>query len=211
MTKGLLIITLIVMILLMICPVIVTLVISKNEKNKDLFKKIIATVLIIDLIAIIVLLALWIAPIKNKDFALKESTNSQNSKNSSSNSGDETDELSKAGFDEITLDEYLSLINSEDKSIVLVARPTCYYCQQFTPILKQAKEEMNLKINYINTDKFTEDDYKKFSNSLDYLKNTEWGTPLTLIVQNGDSVAENNGYVELSKIKEFFTKNGFGE
>ena len=45
----------------------------------------------------------------------------------------------------LTQDEYLELLKSSDKQIILIARPTCYYCQKFTPVLKQAKEEMNLK------------------------------------------------------------------
>ena len=206
MTKGLLIISLIIILLLMICPIIVTIVASSKEKDKKVFKKIISGVLIIDLIVIIMLLLCWISAIKNKDFTIKENTSGNDSKASS-----ETTELSKAGFNEITIDEYLSLIASEEKSIILVARPTCYYCQQFTPILKQAMEDMNLTINYIDTDKFSSEDYSKFTESLDYIKNTEWGTPLTLIVQNGKTIDENNGYVELDKIKEFFTKNGYGE
>ena len=72
-------------------------------------------------------------------------------------------------------------------------------------------EDMDLTINYVNTDNFSEEDWGTFTDSLDYLSTEEWGTPLTLIVQNGDSVAENNGYVELDSIKEFFKNNGFGE
>ena len=61
----------------------------------------------------------------------------------------------------------------------------------------------NDSVNEVQSSSFTE--------SLDYLKSEQWGTPLTLIVQNGEAIAENNGYVELDTIKEFFTNNGFGE
>ena len=70
---------------------------------------------------------------------------------------------------------------------------------------------MNLTINYVNTDNFSEDDWTKFNSSLSYLNSEQWGTPLTLIVQNGEVVAENNGYTELEEIKKFFTDNGFGK
>ena len=72
-------------------------------------------------------------------------------------------------------------------------------------------EDMHLTINYVNTDNFSSDDWSKFQNSFDYLASDEWGTPLTLIVQNGKIVDKNNGYVELDAIKEFFTKNGLGK
>ena len=204
MTKGLLIVSLVIVLILFVCPIAVTYTLSKKEKNKEVFKSIMSIVSIVDLIAIILLLALWIGPIKDKDLTFKTNTTTTTTSAGST-------ELSEAGFNEINMEQYLSLISSSEKSIVLVARPTCYYCQQFTPILKQAMEEMNLTINYIDTDKFTSDDYEKFSNSLDYIKNNEWGTPLTLIVQNGEAIDVNNGYVELNTIKEFFTKNGFGE
>ena len=203
MTRGLLIVSLIIVLILFICPIAVTYVLSRKEKNKEVFKNIISIVSIVDLVVIIFLLALWIGPIKSKDLTFKTNTTTKATAGST--------ELSEAGFNEVSIDQYLELVSSSEKSIILVARPTCYYCQQFTPILKQVMEDMNLTINYIDTDKFTTADYEKFSNSLDYIKNNEWGTPLTLVVQNGEAIDVNSGYVELDAIKEFFTKNGFGE
>ena len=69
---------------------------------------------------------------------------------------------------------------------------------------------MNLSINYINTDNLSQSDWDTFQNSLDYLNSEEWGTPLTLIVQEGQVLADNGGYVDLDTIKKFFTDNGFG-
>lgn len=119
--------------------------------------------------------------------------------------------LETAGFTKLSIDEYLELIKEENKNIILVARPTCTYCEKFSPILKQASDDLNLDINYVNTDEFTNEDWEKFNNSLKYLSTEDWGTPLTLIVQNSDVVAANGGYVELETIKSFFIENGFGE
>lgn len=208
MTIGLLIITLILILILMVLPIVVTLVVSKKEKDKENYKRIISVSLIVDAITLIILLSLLATPIKNNDLKI---TNSDNSSETTTESEETEDELSEAGFNEVTLSEYLGLIKSADKQIILVARPTCYYCQQFTPILKQAKEEMNLTINYINTDNLSKDDWTTFQESLDYLNSEEWGTPLTLIVQNEEVLDSNNGYVELETIKDFFSKNGLGE
>lgn len=118
--------------------------------------------------------------------------------------------LDTAGFNKVSVDEFINLVNADTQSIVLVARPTCYYCELFTPILKQAKDELSITINYVDTDSFAGDDATKFDNSLDYLKNEDWGTPLVLIVGNGTTSAQNSGYVELEEIKSFFKNNGFG-
>lgn len=201
MTKSLLIVTLIVFILLMICPIVTTLIVSKEEKNKEVFNNIIKGTLVVDVIALIILSSLWITPLKNKDLTFKKATTTTTS--------EETDELSEAGFNKISVSQYLELLKGSEKSIVLVARPTCYYCQQFTPVLKEAMEDMNLTINYVNTDEFTQDDWSSFQKSLEYLQGDDWGTPLTLIVQSGKLVDKNNGYTDIDKIKTFFTDNGF--
>lgn len=197
MTNILLIIIAIMVLVTMVCTIITTALVTKESKNNELVCKILKVFGIILVVAIVIGVAIGVSNIK------KDDTNSDNNV--------ETTELEKAGFNEVTLSEYLDLVKSSEKSIILVARPTCGYCQQFTPILKQAMEDMNLTINYIDTDKFSEDDWTPFTESLDYLKSEQWGTPLTLIVQNGEAIAENNGYVELDTIKEFFTNNGFGE
>ena len=197
MTNILLIIIAIMVLVTMVCTIITTALVTKESKNNELVCKILKVFGIILVVAIVIGVAIGISNIK------KDDTNSDNNV--------ETTELEKAGFNEVTLSEYLDLVKSSEKSIILVARPTCGYCQKFTPILKQAMEDMNLTINYIDTDKFSEDDWTPFTESLDYLKSEQWGTPLTLIVQNGEAIAENNGYVELDTIKEFFTNNGFGE
>lgn len=197
MTNILLIIIAIMVLVTMVCTIITTALVTKESKDNELVCKILKVFGIILVIAIVIGVAIGVSNIK------KDDTNGDNNV--------ETTELEKAGFNEVTLSEYLDLVKSSEKSIILVARPTCGYCQQFTPILKQAMEDMNLTINYIDTDKFSEDDWTPFTESLDYLKSEQWGTPLTLIVQNGEAIAENNGYVELDTIKEFFTNNGFGE
>ena len=197
MTNILLIIIAIMVLVTMVCTIITTALVTKKSKDNELVCKILKVFGIILVVAIVIGVAIGVSNIKKGD------TNSDNNV--------ETTELEKAGFNEVTLSEYLDLVKSSEKSIILVARPTCGYCQQFTPILKQAMEDMNLTINYIDTDKFSEDDWTPFTESLDYLKSEQWGTPLTLIVQNGEAIAENNGYVELDTIKEFFTNNGFGE
>ncbi len=197
MTMFLLIIIAIMVLVTMVCSIIVTIIEVKDKKAFDLLKKVLSITGIALLIALVIGAAYGVSTIKKTDSKNPEKLESVS--------------LEEAGFNEVTLDEYLDLVNGSEKSIVLVARPTCSYCELFTPVLKKAMEDMNLTINYVNTDNFSEEDWGTFTDSLDYLSTEEWGTPLTLIVQNGDSVAENNGYVELNSIKEFFKNNGFGE
>ncbi len=199
MTNVLLVLIAVMVLITMVCTVITTALVTKQSKDKELVCNILKVFGIALAVAIVVGIAVGVSNIK-KD-------------NSGSNDNNQTENvaLEDAGFNKVTLDEYLNLVKGSEKSIILVARPTCSYCELFTPILKQAMEDMDLTINYIDTDTFSQEDWTTFNGSLDYLQNEEWGTPLTLIVQNGEVVAENNGYVELDAIKEFFSNNGFGE
>ena len=202
MNNLLLIAILVISTITMISSLFIAIVVAKKS-DKDVIKNAGKIVGIVFVCLLVLFLTIGVSKID------KKSSSSDNKKTEDTESSD--DELSAAGFNKVSLDEYLSLIKKDEKSIVLIARPTCAYCQKFTPILKQAMEDMKLTINYIDTDTLSEDDWSKFTDSLDYLKNNEWGTPTVLIVQNGKSVAENSGYVELETIKKFFTDNGFGE
>ena len=117
-------------------------------------------------------------------------------------------------FTDITIDEYLELMNSEDKKVVYIARPTCSYCQMESPIVKKIGSKYNLEIYYLNTqgfyddetDSYTEDGIK-FINSHEKYKDG-WGTPNTIIVQNGTIVDGIYQYVEEKELLSFLKTNG---
>lgn len=194
MNTFLLILILIVAVVTMVSSIISTIVITKHTKQEEMVGKLLKVFGVVLIVFIVILTAAGVSYFKDD----------------SSSSG-ETVTLETAGFNELSMDEYLELIKEDEKNIILVARPTCSYCELFTPILKEAADNMDLEINYINTDSFTDEDWTTFTASLSYLSEEDWGTPLTLIVQNGEVVADNGGYVDLSTIKTFFEENGFGE
>ena len=204
MTLFLLILIAVMTLVTMVCSIIVTIMEVKDKKAQDLVKKALGITSILLLVALVIGASVGVSHM-DKTKSNNKTTTTESSSDSSQTA------LEQAGFNKVSIDEYLNLIKSSDKQIILIARPTCGYCEKFTPILKQAMEDMNLTINYVNTDNFSSDDWSKFQNSFDYLASNEWGTPLTLIVQNGEIVDKNNGYVELDAIKEFFTKNGLGK
>ena len=117
-------------------------------------------------------------------------------------------------FTDITIDEYLELMNSGDKKVVYVARPTCSYCQLESPIIKKIGSKYNLEIYYLNTKWFFDEekqdyteDGRKFMSSNEVYKEG-WGTPNTIIVQNGDIVDGIYQYVEEKELLDFLKTNG---
>lgn len=196
MTNVLLVIIMIMALIIMISSIITMVVVSSESKNKNLIYK------TLKITGIILLVVLIIGAAVGASFIKKSDSNHENAK---------VVTLETAGFNEVTIDEYLSLIKESEKNVILVARPTCSFCEKFTPILKKAMDELKIKVNYIDTDKFSEEDWESFNNSFSFFTTTEWGTPLVLITQNGELIAENQGYTELDGIKTFFKNNGIGE
>jgi len=111
-------------------------------------------------------------------------------------------------FTEINVDEYINMYNGEENTLVLVARPTCHYCQIAEPILHNIAYKYNININYLNTDNFQDEDSEKFIESHEYFSEG-FGTPMLLIVGNGqiedmvDGVTDTKNYTEFLKEYKF--------
>lgn len=103
---------------------------------------------------------------------------------------------------------YKKLLKSSDKSIVVIGQTSCSYCIKAKPILNEVSRDKNVKINFLNITDLSEDDAKKFSESLDYLKENQWGTPLTLIIENGKVIDSANGLLDYNGYVKLFEDNG---
>lgn len=113
----------------------------------------------------------------------------------------------KKDFNEITLSQYLEFYNGDSDSIVLVARPTCYYCQIAEPIIQNVAYKYDLTINYLNTDNFSDEDQASLVRSNDYFES--FGTPVVLIVSNGEIKNKLEGLTISDYYINFFKETGF--
>lgn len=104
---------------------------------------------------------------------------------------------------------YKKLLKSESSSIIVIGQTSCQYCIKAKPILNQVSKDKNVKINYLNITELSDEDREKFNDSLDYLKDNEWGTPLTLIVKGGKVIDSANGLLDYDGYVELFEKNEF--
>lgn len=113
---------------------------------------------------------------------------------------------------QIGITEYTTLLNDSEASIVYVARPTCYYCQQQEPIVKELVSKYDLVFHYLNTDKLSSkemDILYKSDTSLFGKDGSEFGTPTTLVVKNGKVVDSLVGLTQKDAFTEFLKTNGF--
>ncbi len=57
-----------------------------------------------------------------------------------------------AQFEAITVADAYARIESEEKFVLFIGRPTCPYCQRFAPKLAQAASEIAAKVAFINSE-----------------------------------------------------------
>lgn len=187
-----------------------------DDKKKKIFFGVGVAVFIVLLCALCYFVSS--ATSNNKGDAYQNSTSSTSSSSSeSSNSAsdmttraqEESDSVSddeKKDFNDINIDKYLDLYNGDAKSIVLFSRPTCGYCQIAEPILHHIAYQYDLTIYHVNTDEMSSSDSTKLVNSDDYFSDG-FGTPLLLVVSDGEIVDRVSGLVDTASYVDFFSDN----
>ena len=140
------------------------------------------------------------------------STTTSSTDNSSSNDTTSTSsdipEDEQGDLNEIDIDEYLDLLKGDEASIIYVARPTCHYCQEMEPIVRNIVYEYGVEVNYLNTDELDDDGQAKLVKSDDYFSEG-YGTPLLLVVKDDEIVDIQEGLTDKDATVNFLKDNGF--
>lgn len=108
----------------------------------------------------------------------------------------------------IDYSEYNKILEAEDKEIIVFAASSCSYCIEAKPILNEIAKEHNLKINYFNIDKISDEEYYEIQKTLEFF-NSRWGTPTTVIVESKEQIDLISGLKSKEEFLKFFTNNGF--
>lgn len=135
-------------------------------------------------------------------------TTSTSTSSSSTSTSSDIKEDEQADLNDIDIDEYLDLKKASDASIIYIARPTCHYCQEEEPIVKNIVYEYKVKVNYLNTDELDDNGQAKLIKSDDYFSEG-YGTPILLVVKNDKIVDKLEGLSDKDTIVKFFKDNGF--
>lgn len=137
--------------------------------------------------------------------AEKNSSNNSSDSSSSDISEDEQGELTS-----IDIEEYLDLKEGSEASIIYIARPTCHYCQEMEPIVRNIVYEYGIEVNYLNTDELDDAGQSKLIKSDDYFSEG-YGTPLLLIVKDDEITDIQEGLSDKDSTIDFLKDNGFIE
>jgi len=119
----------------------------------------------------------------------------------------------------VDYEEYKNLIRSEETNIIVVGQTSCSHCIAIKPALNSVAGKYDLTINYLNLTDLTEDESESFFESLekieyndpDFLEDGSFGTPLTLIVENGKVTDYISGSKTISQLVREFKKAGLIE
>ncbi len=114
-------------------------------------------------------------------------------------------------FIEMTTDQVMDAIQSEEMQIIYIGHETCNYCRLFIPVLQQAQQKFGYKTIYIDLDKVSTTDRQKIS-ALDSFVEEMYGyTPMIIMTKSGQYVDGFVGYIDYEQFKLFLEGNGFKE
>lgn len=113
----------------------------------------------------------------------------------------------------IDYSDYEDLIE-EGTNVIVIGQTTCSHCIAIKPALNSVAKDYNITINYLNLTDMDEDTQSKFFDSLkdigyndpDFLANGSFGTPLTLVVSDGNVKGYISGERTTSQLVREFKK-----
>lgn len=116
----------------------------------------------------------------------------------------------------INYEEYTKLLEKEGKQVITIGQTGCIHCTAVKPVLNTIAKEYNLTINYLNIKEMTQSESTSFQNSLieigydeeEFLSNGNFGTPLTLIIENGKVISYIDGERPTTQFIRAFKKAG---
>lgn len=116
----------------------------------------------------------------------------------------------------IDYSEYEELISKSGVNVIVIGQTTCSHCIAIKPALSSVAGEYDLTINYLNLTEITEEESANFTESLtnikyndpDFVESGSFGTPLTLIIEDGKVVDYISGQRTKSQLVREFKKNG---
>ena len=144
----------------------------------------------------------------NGESTTSSDTDSSTTTTSDTSSSSDIPEDEQGDLTDIDIDEYLDLKEGDEASIIYIARPTCHYCQEMEPIVRNIVYEYGVEVNYLNTDELDDDGQAKLVKSDDYFSEG-YGTPLLLVVKDDEIVDIQEGLTDKDTTVNFLKDNGF--
>ena len=114
-------------------------------------------------------------------------------------------ENQKKEFNYINVDEFAKLYAANDKSLVLLSKDLCNYCDMSEAILQSIMKKYKIDINYLSAEEMNEDEEarEKFT-SLDPMFSNGYNTPVLFLVGRNSIINLVDGLTDRAHYIEFF-------
>lgn len=106
------------------------------------------------------------------------------------------------------LKEFYSYFEGSEDRLVLIGRDDCSWCMLYQPVLNFYKDEYEFEYTYVNTNKLTESSLNKLLDKIG-VDSSDFGTPMTLVVSNGEVVDSIHGYANEPDLVDFLQDYDF--
>jgi len=114
-----------------------------------------------------------------------------------------------ANFYTINVAKLEELFDSSESSLIYIGTPTCPFCVEMEPIIKDVATNESINTFYLNLDEMGEADQEKFMQINDFLASGSWGTPLLFVVSNGTIMEPKQmGLVDEAGYRDFLQRIG---
>lgn len=94
--------------------------------------------------------------------------------------------LNVANFNKLSIADVKNLFYVEGETVLYIGRPTCYYCRQFSPELKEFNEIIGNTLSYYDTDGL---DFDEQAANLIFVQIGIPGTPTTMYIKDGQIIS----------------------
>lgn len=106
----------------------------------------------------------------------------------------------------ITFDDIKKIINTKERVLLFIGKPTCGYCSLLEEVFTDINKDKEFTYVYINTLFLEEAELNKL---LDFanIKSSEFGTPTLIVTENGKFISSHVGYMEKAEASTFLEEN----
>ena len=108
----------------------------------------------------------------------------------------------------LSYQQYEDILNGDTPTLVVLTQTGCSHCERAKEVFKKINDKYSYVINVLNITDLDKEERNSLIESLSYLKEEQWGTPLSLVLKNGKIVEKLNGYREFDDYVEFLKNNG---
>ena len=111
-----------------------------------------------------------------------------------------------------TFDDLDNKLNDEGTHFLVIGKSGCEYCDKYSTVLDEIIKNYEVEILYVDITKLSKDDYDRLRNSnitipsscndygIDINLNKKFGTPMTLFINNNQTIDCIRGYNDYSLV-----------